>query len=383
MKAVDQRTPSVDPLRLLLVAPTPPPMGGIATNTELLLRYLEHAPGVSITLVDSAVRWRRPTQITMGLRIAGGTIQAIQIWQRTLDACSDDVDVAQVATAGGPGFLRDILILRSLRRRNIPSVLSIHMGRLPVVLDSRSCEGFLARMALSTASEITVLDHYSESILRCHLPDLAVSKCPNFIDLSEMNRQAIKEAMAGGIDFDLIHVGAVIPSKGVLELVQACAGIPGVRLALVGPVERDFADLLQRLARDSGLSLLVSGAMSKQDAHAMIARSRALALASHTEGFPYVVLEAMALARPVIATPVGAIPEMLALNTERPCGRSVEVGDVQTLKAAVEDLLASPNAWSQMGKWGRERVTQIYSSEAVVPSLINLWRRVAGQRNQN
>lgn len=358
-------------------------MGGIATNTELLLRYLEHAPGVSITLVDSAVRWRRPTQITMGLRIAGGTIQAIQIWQRTLDACSDDVDVAQVATAGGPGFLRDILILRSLRRRNIPSVLSIHMGRLPVVLDSRSCEGFLARMALSTASEITVLDHYSESILRCHLPDLAVSKCPNFIDLSEMNRQAIKEAMAGGIDFDLIHVGAVIPSKGVLELVQACAGIPGVRLALVGPVERDFADLLQRLARDSGLSLLVSGAMSKQDAHAMIARSRALALASHTEGFPYVVLEAMALARPVIATPVGAIPEMLALNTERPCGRSVEVGDVQTLKAAVEDLLASPNAWSQMGKWGRERVTQIYSSEAVVPSLINLWRRVAGQRNQN
>jgi len=123
--------------------------------------------------------------------------------------------------------------------------------------------------------------------------------------------------------------------------------------------------------------------MPKQDAHAMIARSRALALASYTEGFPYVVLEAMALARPVIATPVGAIPDMLALNTEKPCGRSVAVGDVQTLKSAVEDLLASPNAWNQMGEWGRERVTQIYSSEAVVPSLISLWRRVAAQQNQN
>jgi glycosyltransferase involved in cell wall biosynthesis len=64
--------------------------------------------------------------------------------------------------------------------------------------------------------------------------------------------------------------------------------------------------------------------------------SRALVLCSSVEGVPNVVLEALAHNRPVIATPVGAIPELVEDGVN---GRLVPVGDPEALAAAMRDLL--------------------------------------------
>lgn len=369
---------SVDkPIRLILVAPLPPPNGGIATSTVLLLDQLRMIPGLSTALVDSAVRWRRPTQTGLGFRLAGGAVQAWRIWRQLVRVCASGVDVVHLTTSGGPGFVRDALVLRLLQKRGIPSVISIHMGRLPSILAGKGYEKLFARAALSAATEVAVLDECSMESVRTLNSHLTVSKHPNFVDLRQLQGPAIETASSLPSAYDVLYAGFVTRTKGVMELVRASLRFFGFRLALVGPVEKDFADLLRRQAEGSGVNLSIHGAVERTRVLEMMTRSRALALPSYSEGFPYVVLEAMALGRPVIATPVGAIPEMLALGTGRACGRAVAIRDVASLQSALASLLAAPEEWSEMGQRGYERVLELYSPEAVVPALLEMWKRVA------
>jgi glycosyltransferase involved in cell wall biosynthesis len=100
-----------------------------------------------------------------------------------------------------------------------------------------------------------------------------------------------------------------------------------------------------------------------------------LALPSHWEGFPYVLLEAMTLGRPVISTPVGAIPSMLAADSPEPCGICVPVGDVDSLRQAINRLLHDPMYACELGRRGRERVTREYSPQTVYAQYKAAWNR--------
>jgi len=100
-----------------------------------------------------------------------------------------------------------------------------------------------------------------------------------------------------------------------------------------------------------------------------------MAFASHTEGMPNVVLEAMASGLPVVATPVGGIPELLA---EGRTGRLVPVKDPLSLASAVDDLLAEPAAAREMGLRGRRFVLRHFDGRANARIALEIFRRVAG-----
>jgi glycosyltransferase involved in cell wall biosynthesis len=98
------------------------------------------------------------------------------------------------------------------------------------------------------------------------------------------------------------------------------------------------------------------------------------------EAFPYVVLEAMALGKPVLATRVGAVTEMLDIGTDRPCGVCVAPGDLAELKEALARLLREASARQHMGENGRKRVSAVYAAPVVVARLIRLWEAIAKDR---
>ncbi len=93
------------------------------------------------------------------------------------------------------------------------------------------------------------------------------------------------------------------------------------------------------------------------------------------EGFPNVVIEAMAAALPVVSTPVGAIPE--AVEDGR-SGLLVPVRDAAALEAALRRLIDDPAARLAMGARGRARVESTFSFEAVVARLAAIYREIAG-----
>ena len=100
-------------------------------------------------------------------------------------------------------------------------------------------------------------------------------------------------------------------------------------------------------------------------------------LPSHTEGFPNVVLEAMAVGRPIIATDVGAIAEMLAVGTSEACGCCIPSRDVPALQSAIGRILADPETWEEAGRRARDRARRMYSCDVVVPVLISVLREVS------
>ena len=104
---------------------------------------------------------------------------------------------------------------------------------------------------------------------------------------------------------------------------------------------------------------------------ALLERAALLVLPSHVENMPISVLEAMAAGDPVVATRIGAIPEMVEHGVT---GLLVPPGDVPALAGALEELLADPARRERMGEAGRARAARHYSVDHVMPRLEAIYR---------
>ena len=102
-----------------------------------------------------------------------------------------------------------------------------------------------------------------------------------------------------------------------------------------------------------------------------------LVLPSHMEAFPIVLLEAMAMGCPIVATTVGAIPDMLNANGQEKAGICVAPGDVEALRDAICQILKNPEIGVQLGICGRRKVVADYSMDRIFKQYWRVWNQVA------
>lgn len=118
-----------------------------------------------------------------------------------------------------------------------------------------------------------------------------------------------------------------------------------------------------------------------QQALDLIAGADIIVLPSYTEGFSNVILEAMAAGKPITASRVGAIPEMLGEREGDPCGILVPPKDEQAIITALLQLLEDPQLRITLGRRARLRVTQQYSLEEGFANLVQLWQSLANSKS--
>src|ERR687898_332853 len=150
----------------------------------------------------------------------------------------------------------------------------------------------------------------------------------------------------------VLYAGRLSPEKGVLELVAAANGIP---LVIVG---------------DGPLRDQVPGArgfVPHDELLQLYERAAVVAVPSYREGFGVVCAEAMAHGRPVVASAVGGL---LDLVSDGVTGFHVPPGDIPALRAALERLLADRELRRRFGDAGRERVRERFSWAAVTDSTL-------------
>ncbi|MGN6094726.1 MAG: glycosyltransferase family 4 protein [Bosea sp. (in: a-proteobacteria)] len=158
----------------------------------------------------------------------------------------------------------------------------------------------------------------------------------------------------------LVTVGRLSEQKGQLILLRALGTLAGqgVPFKLTVAGDGPMRPQLERAIRELGLEQHVelAGWMSNAEVRAAIREARALVLPSFAEGLPVVLMEALALGRPVITTYVAGIPELVA---ERDCGWLVPAGDVDRLASAIKQCLQAPDSviWA-MGATGRDHVLE-------------------------
>lgn len=176
-----------------------------------------------------------------------------------------------------------------------------------------------------------------------------------------------------GPDAPLVCVGRLCPEKAQLVTVEAISRIvethPNLRFQFIGDGE-DRAAIEQRIA-ELGLQDQISlvGWKSQEEVRRLIREARAFVLPSFAEGLPIVFMEALALGRPVVATPVAGIPELVTPE----CGWLVEPGDIDGLANALEKVLsASPEEMDAKSKAGRARVEQMHDGNENALGLSDL-----------
>jgi len=157
----------------------------------------------------------------------------------------------------------------------------------------------------------------------------------------------------------IVCVGRLCPAKAQALLVEAIAPLvadhPTLDLVLIGDGE-DRADIEARIAElGLGDHVTLAGWGTGDEVRAAITSARVFALPSFAEGLPIVLMESLALGRPVIATRITGIPELVDAG----CGWIVEAGDVPALSEAVRAALeATPADLQTLGETGRARVVQ-------------------------
>lgn len=153
-------------------------------------------------------------------------------------------------------------------------------------------------------------------------------------------------------------------------------GAPNARFVLVGGdyTRAGTLERLRELVRTSGAEQDVSFVGEHPDPEALLADGDVLVLPSRWEAFPYVLLEAGRHALPVIATPVGGVPEIVEQDST---GLLVQVDDVGGLAAAMVRLAGDPEARRRMGLSMKER-TAAFTADRMVDETAAIYREVLG-----
>ncbi|MHB8887111.1 MAG: glycosyltransferase family 4 protein [Methylovirgula sp.] len=177
----------------------------------------------------------------------------------------------------------------------------------------------------------------------------------------------------------LVCVGRLCEQKGQLLLIEAMRLLAsqGVDFELVLAGDGEMRHQIETLiARDSlRTRVRITGWISGAQVRAEICASRGLVLPSFAEGLPVVIMEAMALRRPVISTFVAGIPELVQQGEH---GWLVPAGDVDALANAIRECLdMSDVVLTRMGEAAHKRVLARHSVDTEASRLIKLFRAAA------
>ncbi len=174
----------------------------------------------------------------------------------------------------------------------------------------------------------------------------------------------------------LVCIGRLTEQKGHLLLIEAAGRLAAEGLAfkliLVG--DGELRTQIEAMIAQLGLQnhVEITGWASNLEVQQQLLASRAMVLPSFAEGLPVVIMEALALSRPVISTYVAGIPELVESGT---CGWLVPPGSLEALTETMRVALQAPvEKLEQMGRVGAERVAQQHNAAIEGDKLATLFR---------
>jgi glycosyltransferase involved in cell wall biosynthesis len=179
----------------------------------------------------------------------------------------------------------------------------------------------------------------------------------------------------------LVCVGRLCAAKGQLLLVEAVAllAAQGLECELVlagdGPAREELEALIAR--HDLRDRVHITGWIGSAEVRQHILASRALVLPSFAEGLPVVIMEAMALRRPVLATYIAGIPELVRPSRD---GWLFPAGSMEELARAMQECLTMPvELLERIGASAYERVVSRHAVDTEAGKLAELFRSPASQ----
>ncbi len=265
-------------------------------------------------------------------------------------------------------------------------ILAAKLAGVPCVAHVRDFED-LNWFDRRLSGMVSVFVYISQAVQECHraagVPSARGRVVYNAVDTSIIfnSRQIERERETLGLAPDTLAVGLVgrlEPWKGhrvfLRAMARVVAAVPEARGAVIGdpvPYEADYPGLLSDLVRELELDSVVGFYPFRPDAAAAMAGLDLVVLASSSpEPFGRVLIEAMALGKPVVATNAGATREIVQDGIQ---GLLVEAGNAEALAAAIIRLLTHREEARLMGQRGRERAEECFGLDRYVRSVETIY----------
>ncbi|UCC67271.1 MAG: glycosyltransferase family 4 protein [Armatimonadota bacterium] len=360
--AADDRRP-----RVLMVGPTPPPIGGIAAQVSLLLGSSLQSD-FRIIHLDPAIPGGQglPRRLVSSLGLIARFLA--KVW-------SSRAQVVHVHSSSFGGFFEKGLLAVLAKVMGRKAVLHLHGGGLQQFWD-RSRMKCLIAWILRTVDVVIVLSEAWKQRVARMSPSARLEVVPTSVPTQLYgpfpggDREPVK----------ILFVGWIDRNKGVFDLVDAIVGMakrpPQFQVHMIGN-GRDM-NALKAMIADRGVQefFTIYGWVTEDFKRRALRTASIFVLPSHVEGLPTALLEAMAAGLPVVATRVGAIPEAVAHGVH---GELVEAKDPSGLRCALENLRQDSALRHRYGEAGRRRARCEYDTERSARRIGGVYHRLLAE----
>jgi glycosyltransferase involved in cell wall biosynthesis len=289
------------------------------------------------------------------------------------------VSVVHINSSLNPrAYWRDLMYVFVAKMLRARVLYQVHGGKLPqVFFEGRDLLTSFLRWTLTLPDTVVVLAKCELEAYRDFVPEQNVVALPNGIDCMPFIGIPVVRSRPE-YPLRLIYIGRLDREKGLYETLQAMrlASELGVdaRLTVGGGGAEEAR--LKRYAQALGLSSKVCfvGPVFGEDKVRLLAGADVMVLPSYSEGLPYALLEAMAGGVPVIATPVGAIPDVVTHDIH---GFLVPVRDAKAIAEALAVLSGDRERISWMSRACRRRIRAAYSIDRVAAEFATHYAQLA------
>jgi glycosyltransferase involved in cell wall biosynthesis/O-antigen/teichoic acid export membrane protein len=277
-------------------------------------------------------------------------------------------DLLHVNLGSNGSCYRKLLLLAVPRLFSRPYIVHLHGSAFePFWSSARPWVRRAIDQLFRDAAHVVVLSEAWRTLLARRLPGVRATVMANATPTPQSAPPA-----AGPLQ--ILFLGELGPRKGASLLVEALAQLKGAtpwRAVIAG--EGDAGTLRRQAARLNLTSRVdFPGWVDAQAVQDLLSASHVLALPSFEEALPMAVIEAFAWGLAVVATPVGALPDIV---WDRETGLLVAPGDVEGLACALDLLLETPTLRQSLGCAAKARHRQDLSIRPYADRLCALWRR--------
>jgi glycosyltransferase involved in cell wall biosynthesis len=281
------------------------------------------------------------------------------------------------------GYKANILGVIAAKLAGVKSVVTVHLHtetsyrlRLYKVIDLLALRFFHKVIAVS--------ESLRQYLIVAGLSPKKVITVHNAIDLEiftssvsfHNNKALIENQLEIGSDQNIVSIiGRLTSQKGHRYFLESAGRVlevfPEARFLIIG--DGPLREELEGLSLSLGIAQAVRFLGYRQDVATLMSMSDVIVMPSLREGLPYVLLEALALARPVVGTPVGGIPEVVKHGET---GFLVPPKDSESLAEAVIQILRNPKEAAKLGERGRELVSREFNVETMVRKTAAVYTEV-------
>ena len=296
--------------------------------------------------------------------------------------CTGQVDLLHVNLSANGSTLRKFWFVLASRMSGVPVIIHLHGSEYIGFLES--LPGFgrsLVQWMFRSADRVITLGSYwaDFAIHEIGIDRGSVCVIPNAVPPISANVRSNEGCR------HILFLGRVGERKGVPELLSALAG-PELRslnwrATIAGDGDRGSADIerYRAMARAQGIAdrVCFPGWVDPEQAHRLLLEADVFTLPSHSENLPVALLEAMAASLPIVATAVGAIPEVVRAEKD---ALLIEPGDIAGLSRALASLVRDRDLGQRLGRAAFARYAANYSLSAYVVRLLKLYDDVLSER---